>query len=385
VFAVLLETLFFMPIRKKGVLVVGVGVLLSSVAVITLVHTSFHGIAFINVISSVAFPEPKKSQKSRCAILFFGLPRSYEFLVLPSIVHNVLAHNMCCDVYAHSIIRREEPPGRSGSGGSIDPNALSLLKKKVHELHKGPPPHVYIYEETEDDFWTKRNATINMYRTAKGADGKLLYYPWKTHFNTETVDNIIRQWHSVESVWQLMEKGAKILRVKYDHVCILRSDVFFATPIQMCSNVSATKATYPGFGLWPVNDRMICGPHNAVKIWASQRFSRLVSDINKLPPGRALHPETFLDRVIFPAIRENGTEVTQDPNICFFRVRSDMSMWVNDCLRARTPGGPEPLGDVEWADQQILMVQSIVGLQCQLKPYSKVIRQLVCRNDSLQL
>ena len=92
---------------------------------------------------------PPTETITRCALLFFGLPSSYESLVLPSIRQNVLIPNSKydCDVYAHSVITQEEAEGRSGNGGAIDPNALYLLEESVKAVasnykHTGRMPHV---------------------------------------------------------------------------------------------------------------------------------------------------------------------------------------------------------------------------------------------------
>lgn len=340
--------------------------------------------------------------KNRCALLFFGLPRSYETIVLPSIVQNVLKPNRHCDVYAHAVMRAVEGTGRSGSGGMIDPNALHLLRDKVHELHsKGTPsmsdvPHVAISTDTEDDFWRMHNATIHEIRTTKAPNGTLLYFPWKCNFNNETVDNIVRQWHSIQSVWELMEKEAEKLGVTYTRVGMFRSDVFFATPVAIDidgynnkSSIAMTEANriqeavYPGFALHPVNDRMFYGNYNAVKFWATQRFNLLVRDIGKMIPGTGLHPERFLDRILFPAIRANGTQVTADPDICFFRVRADNSVWINDCLQGRTKFSLNKTFDSMVIAEQQRLVEATVGRKCELSRFSKYFLQVKCPNDTV--
>ena len=91
-------------------------------------------------------------------MLFFGLPRSYESLVLPSIVENVLIPNLeyNCDVFAHAPRLTREAPGRSGKGGIIDPTAIYKLEERVLELYRNStftPPTVKIITDSEDDFF----------------------------------------------------------------------------------------------------------------------------------------------------------------------------------------------------------------------------------------
>jgi len=292
---------------------------------------------------------PQEQQESRCALLFFGLPRSYETLVLPSVVKNVLIPNSKygCDVYAHSVIRLKEDAGRSGTGGTIDPKAIFSLKPLVEGvaelasnytgIHR--VPHVTITTDTEDEFWSIHNATIQKYHTTKAANGKLLYSPWKktSYQFPKTMDNIVRQWHSLQSVWRLMEDEAQKLGIRYDRVAMLRSDVLYVTTIDIYRlnetslDTNNEHAVIPGFAMYPVNDRMIYGPYSAVKIWATERFSRLEDHVRKVEPGIGMHSEQFLHDSILPAIEESGTKVMTNNDICFFRVRSDRSVRTFDC------------------------------------------------------
>lgn len=319
---------------------------------------------------------PQKQQQQKqgsCALLFFGLPRSYETVVLPSIVKNVLEPNNHCDVYAHAIVREEEEAGRSGKGGTIDPNALYLLQQKVNNDN-----HVAIATDTEDDFWKLHNATLTKYRNTKAKNGELLYYPWKLRdIKPSSVENIIKQWHSIESVWNLMERESLKIHKKYNRVGMFRSDVFFVTPIDIHKSSSPKEAVTPGFALYPINDRMIYGPYDAVKLWATGRFQRFEDNIHKIPAGHGMHSEVFLDTLVFPAIRQQDTTIREDPGICFFRVRADESMWVNDCLRARTRRGGT-LRNPKWVSQKKKAVEKLLGRTCKIQPLTRLINQLLC-------
>lgn len=48
-----------------------------------------------------------------------------------------------------------------------------------------------------------------------------------------TVDNIVKMWHSIEQVWNLMEQHAQQAHITYDRVAMLRSDVVYMTPIDI--------------------------------------------------------------------------------------------------------------------------------------------------------
>ena len=331
-----------------------------------------------------------RQEKPRCALLFFGLPRSYD-LVLPSVVKNVLIPNSKygCDVYAHSVIRLEEEAGRSGMGGSIDPNAIFSLKQQVLNVAKvttnysgiSRVPHVAITTDTEEDFWKIHNATIQKYHTTKRADGKLLYSPWKkkSYVFPKTMDNIVRQWHSLQSVWQLMEDESTKLGISYNRVAMLRSDVLYVTPIDIYRinttlfDTNNKAAVIPGFALYPVNDRMIYGPYKAVKIWATERFKRLETHVRRVAPGLGMHSEIFLNDAILPAIEQSGTNVVADNDICFFRVRSDRSVRTFDCIGK----------DSNWTGKTRrinakAMVEQIIGRTCKLPPKGSKISGIIC-------
>lgn len=327
-------------------------ILLYSIVVTLVLWSQNNDSSQTRVVSKAAFmasfPQHQYDD-TRCALLFFGLPRSYESMVLPSIIKNVLIPNSKygCDVYAHAGIREQEEAGRSGTGGSIDPKAIFLLEQQVKDVAKVASkrtgihrePNVAIITDTEADFWRMYNETIHKYHTTVDADGNLLYSPWKKSSYTfpTTMDNVVRQWHSLNSVWNLMESESRRMNVQYNRVAMLRSDVLYVTPIDIYQISNARydtrnqNAIIPGFGMYPVNDRMIYGPYSAVKIWATERFSRIDSHVRKVEPGIGMHSEQFLYDSILPAIQENGTKVLINGDICFFRVRSDGSVRTFDC------------------------------------------------------
>lgn len=83
-----------------------------------------------------------------------------------------------------------------------------------------------------------------------------------------------------------------------------------------------------------MSDRIIYGPYDAVKQWSTTRFSSLdhhVQWILKNKPGWGMHSEKFVNYTILPAIRGTGTRVADHETMCFFRARSDETVWINDC------------------------------------------------------
>jgi hypothetical protein len=332
-----------------------------------------------------------RGTQPRCALLFFGLPRGYERIVLPSAVKNVLIPNSKynCDVYAHSMTVQKEEAGRSGRGGTIDFNSIFLLEDRVREVaanFTGRIPHVAITIDSEEHFWKTHKAEIQKFRDTKDVDGSLLYFPWLTNSYQYPIsmDNMVKQWHSIETVWHLMEEESKRLHVSYDRIAMLRSDVFYATPIDIYqtnkTHTSNRDAVLPGFAMYPVNDRMIYGPYDAVKIWATERFQRIDDHVQKVQPGIGMHSERFLNGSILPAIRESGTKVVINPDICFFRVRADETIWISDCDRSLdNVTVPEGIGRGFRKVNKKKLVEDIVGLPCHRSKYSGRIFQVDCR------
>jgi hypothetical protein len=342
-------------------------------------------------------------RETRCALLFFGLPRGYKTIVLPSIVRNVLEPNANynCDVYAHSISLDKEQASRSGKGGMIDSKSIYLLKQRVQEVasssfsSKSTRPHVVITMDTEEDFWILRNATLQKYRTTKTRDGKLLYFPWKSisyKFPT-SIDNMVKQWHSIERVWNLMEEESQKLHVRYDRVAMMRSDVFYATPIDIMRVDKTThffptkqhekEVVLPGFAMYPVNDRMIYGCYEGVQMWATLRFQKIDAHVLKVEQrGFGMHSERFLNGTILPAIRASGIKVNTNYDVCFFRVRADDTIWYSDCQRTGKNAPQGIIRDIVKVNKKKL-VEDMLGLPCTQSngPYHGVM-QLDCRDPN---
>ena len=145
--------------------------------------------------------------------------------------------------------------------------------------------------------------------------------------------------HSIQSSWEAMEEFTKQSgRPKYDRVAMMRLDVLYALPVDIYQpekdefDKENKIAVSPGFAKYPVNDRLFYGPYDAVKIWASERFMRLEQHVRTYEPGWGMHSERFLQSAIFSAIEEQGTPMTENPDICVMRVRADESVWMNDCI-----------------------------------------------------
>jgi hypothetical protein len=351
-------------------------------------------------------PPRNPHPEERCAINLYGLPRAFQSLVLPALIQNVIrpnaAHN--CDYFVHFFNLTQEVNGRSGGGGHLDPSEILLLEQ--HVQREAPPgqrrPTVVFLAEQEADFWKNYDSLIQKTRNTHDSNGKYLYFPWKdkTYKYPTTVDNIIKMWSSIQSAWLLMERHATEHNVNYTRVAMLRSDVMYATPIDIyrldnygldnsTSNGTSTGALFdhenryavvPAFARFPVNDRLFYGPHAAVKIWAAERFARLethVQSMLKNEPGYGMHSERFLARTIFPAIRQAGFTIIDHPHLCFFRARTDGTVWITDCDHCALETIDERIGPLEKKQQ---VVEQLIGRRCgNITKRNRLVKTIDCR------
>mmetsp|Transcript_17367 Transcript_17367/g.37937 ORF Transcript_17367/g.37937 Transcript_17367/m.37937 type:complete len:399 (-) Transcript_17367:986-2182(-) len=327
---------------------------------------------------------------SSCALLFFGLPRSFQSLSLPSIRKNVLFPNARyhCDVFVHWYNVSEEASGRLNEGGRIHPSDIFLLEAASREAFAstidgqlGVPPMISFVSDTEEQFWSKRGKFVQKYRNTTDESGRPLYFPWKngTYYDfPRSLDNIVRQWHSLEAVWGAMRHGRK----KYGRVGMFRSDAFYLSPIDIYQlekgkvDTNNHFALIPPFAKFPVSDRMFYGPYDPVRIWATKRFEKIDEHVRTNPTvGMGMHSETFLNTTLLPFIeKETGVRVAENPDVCFLRTRPNNVIIMNDCeLKGKgVTRGMERI-DVRRA------VEEMTGLSCQLFKMERQYKGLRCR------
>eukprot|EP00557_Chaetoceros_sp_GSL56_P003286 CAMPEP_0176499560 /NCGR_PEP_ID=MMETSP0200_2-20121128/12997_1 /TAXON_ID=947934 /ORGANISM="Chaetoceros sp., Strain GSL56" /LENGTH=1200 /DNA_ID=CAMNT_0017897997 /DNA_START=264 /DNA_END=3866 /DNA_ORIENTATION=+ len=340
--------------------------------------------------------QPEKLTQTRCSLNFFGLPRSFKSMALPSIVQNILKPNSIyhCDIVVHYYKIDFEDSGRYNSGGKIDTDAFSDFINIVNDLAKEAgqsTPSVIIVGETKEEFLMKYGEHVEQFQTAINPEtGKLKYFPWAnpTYKSLKQIENIVMQWNSIQTAWQLMEDHAVTIGSKYQRVAFFRSDAFYATPIDI---FKVDKDTYdynnefaiiPGFARFPVNDRMMYGPTEAVRIWATQRFERLEHHIATYEfEGYGMHSERYMEHEILPAIQnETGHEVIENVDICFYRTRAGYSVLISDCSHP-TGGTVRGMEDID----QVALVESIVHLKCIQNSTSDSFEELRCSNTSASI
>jgi len=226
---------------------------------------------------------------STCALLFFGLPKQFKEVALPSIIEHILGPNPTCDVYAHTYKKE---------------SLTSAINKEFNTtLHTDEVyllPNATILMETEDTFLQTHNLEYYHQFFPHGTGG------WE--FPT-SINNMIKQWHSIERVWSLM-------RQPYTQVGLFRLDVHFTNPI----NVSDSAAAVPNWGHWSgVNDRMFYGSYDNARVWANSRFP-LVEKYIKTKKGKkkGLHSESYMRFVL----KYMNIPFEEKP-ICFNRLRAN--------------------------------------------------------------
>jgi hypothetical protein len=315
--------------------------------------------------------------QDRCALCFFGLPRAYKTMVLPSIVRNLLIPNVRhnCDIYVHHYKQYEEEAGRRNRGGKINPDDIFLLEaaaKQVAEIH-GPKdgrnahriPNIAFTYDTDAMFLEKRKALLDKYHNTMGPDGKPAYFPWGTKtYTSASLDNMVRQWHSIEFAYKLLDHHAKQRDVTYSRVGMFRNDAMYLTPIDIAmldkgqADTKNKHVVVAPFAQYPINDRMIYGPYDAVKIWSTKRFELIEKRVQLAKdPGFEMHSERFLNASVFPAIQELGFETTMNRDICFVRTRADEAALANDCSVGGLTRG---FGNMN----KKALVEDIVGKNC---------------------
>ena len=278
-----------------------------------------------------------------CAINIFGLPRAFHSIVLPSMKRHVIPQNPNCDYYVHAYNLTLEQVSRSGQGGNVNVEEILELADAVHQFH--PHARVHFAWTQEADFWERHRVLMHKIHTTKRVDGEYRYFPSKatSYKFPSTVDNIIKMWHSIESVFHLMQKHA-LHKNQYTRVAMIRSDVMYMTPIHVHptnkdpSMKNSSTTVIPGFGRFPVSDRLIVGPIQAVEPWAIHRFDHLEKHVQFMEQqpklsGFVMHSERFVKFTLLPLVSQKGRyPVVEHDSMCFFRARADESVWVTDCF-----------------------------------------------------
>ena len=206
-----------------------------------------------------------KSKPNTCALLFFGIPRSFSSIVFPSIQQHILDQNPDCDVYVHSydVEFAKNPAVEEEWKESGDVEVMELAAFKGYFEKKSASYHSVL--ETEEEFQKERN--ITQFR-------RLFPRPSAWEYPI-SMDNMVRQWHSIEKVWLLMNAVEQKEKQKYDRVGLFRLDAKYTHPINiMTTEVAVIPAMmYESRNkVSGINDSMFYGNRDVAKIWSTERF-----------------------------------------------------------------------------------------------------------------
>ena len=242
--------------------------------------------------------EQGNGEADGCALLFFGLPKQFRSTVLPSIRTHILASNTACAVYAHTYnVSKVTTKRNEEHAAPIFAAEVRALTSNVTMDSMDAFPH--------DLAWFRRYDRI-----------------WK---RAESMDNMIKQWHSIERVWGSMLEAERRRGREYARVGLFRLDVVYKTDIRLDDGAHAV---IPNFGHWyndpkrGLNDRMFYGDRAYGEQWATGRFSQVEAYVAS--HANALHSESFM----LYLMRDVPVTLKQ---ICFHRVRANGKVQTNDC------------------------------------------------------
>lgn len=315
---------------------------------------------YINTDATVSSTVTENPKKNRCALCFFGLPRSYATMVLPSIEKYILKTNAnyLCDIFVHYFHQTTEAAGRYNNGGEINPDEILKLQQSVEKFYKNftvnstimsstkPKLTLLFTNDTNETFYDQQSSNLHKYHTTLDRKGKQVYFPHRSNWVNVSLDNMIKQWHSINGVFDLMKGYAQTHNIEYTRVGMLRNDVVYLTPVDIMRidngtfDVNNEYFVLPNFAKYPISDRMIYGPYKAVEVWSKRRFDLVEERIKtQYDFGWKMHSERFMNSTIIPAIEALGYKKNLNRDICFFRSRTNEMLMASDCFMAGSVRG----------------------------------------------
>jgi hypothetical protein len=219
--------------------------------------------------------------RNDCALLFFGLAKHFNDIVLPSIQKYILDMNPDCDIYAHTYdIKEITNPRNNEKNSPVNPLEVYSMTKNV-------------VLDTLDSVSKVRD--FKYYRRFRQSGG---LHPY-------SMDNMIKQWHSIDRVWRYANQEHD-----YKRYGLFRLDVRFAEPIDITNGDAVIASFHPDRGL---NDRGFYGLYKWAKIWATKRFEQVEAQARR--NHNDLNAESFMKYLM----RDVPVELK---SMCFNRVRA---------------------------------------------------------------
>ena len=264
-----------------------------------------------------------------CALLFFGLVKHFDDLALPSIQKHIVGPNHQCDIYLHTYNITDLPVNpRNGEDhpARLNTSEAFLLTENVTM-------------DTLEEFFTQRGEFLNHTRQYR-------YLGWGDCCQAH--DNMIKQWHSIQGVWNLMVQNEQILqkampmqhanndgamhreayfsRGYYQQIGFFRVDAYQVTPVDIFDSEAALPdfAHYTGF-----NDRMFYGTRTYAAIWANRfAFSKTFEETYN---ANAIHHHGYHSESYLKYLMKHYEVPVELKPICMWRIRSKRWLQGQDC------------------------------------------------------
>jgi hypothetical protein len=161
-----------------------------------------------------------------------------------------------------------------------------------------------------------------------------------------STDNMIKQWHSIQGVWDLMEScspaptvtngtNGPVTTPYYKRIGLFRLDVFYPEPISIADSQEVAvvpRFMWPGYrpGYFLYNDRMFFGSYNNSRVWATHRFNYapIYTATWKDGPSflQGINSESFVARML-----HHFHVKPEKKDICFWRIRTTGYVTTSDC------------------------------------------------------
>ena len=275
------------------------------------------------VTSTLETPQMSNTVRE-CALLFFGLAKHFNDIVYPSIQKYILNTNPDCDVYAHTYdIKEITNPRNKEDRTPVNPlEVYSMTNNVVIDTLES------VSKAIDFDYYHEH------YKRPPNVNAKLSNYI--------SMDNSLKQWFSIQRVWESMP-------TTYKRVGLFRLDVLYTEPIDI-QNGDAVIPNFQHSG--GLNDRAFYGLYKWAGQWATNRFKKLAIRSQK-ENSYSTHAETFMKYLM----RDVPVELKP---MCFQRVRATGEIMTWDC----TPG-------VESIDKQIGLYGQKMPLDTQTMRYGK--------------
>ena len=262
------------------------------------------------------------SQKSPCALLFFGLVKDFKDLALPAIQRNIIGPNPHCDIFLHTYDVDKVPENQRNfevNGATIDPKEAYLLTDNV-------------IIESLDLFERERRSFLEHSRKHyhRGSWGECCL----SH------DNMIKQWHSIAGVWKLMRQYEKKklgpLMSNEDHyyqqIGLFRTDVYQVNSVDIFNS----NATVPNFAhYWGYNDRLFYGSYRNAALWADRfGFSPIFEEKYMYTPEDDFQSDGYHSEYFLGTLMDHYNVSVDLQDVCVWRIRGGKRLQVTDCGEA---------------------------------------------------